>query len=224
MERANAARRRLDVEYFDRRREGRSARHRNLDHPERYRIQPAGKGARGIPPLRPGDRIPRAFSAPGVLIASPITVWRGLLDQPTIDVSADTASISINCESRLIEMNVAVDRRYTDKAIPAMSGSPSSIRFRISPSIGAALQRSISEPHQCPGVQTGRLPSMSSSLQAAPDVSSGGSGIVACSWQMQFERSLAGILPAAFGRNIRRLVRRDGFCEPGKTDGVSDHR
>ena len=56
-----------------------------------------------------------AFSAPGTLIANPITVWSGLLDQPTIDVSADTASISINCESRLIEMNVAVDRRYTDQ-------------------------------------------------------------------------------------------------------------
>jgi len=56
-----------------------------------------------------------AFSAPGTLIASPITVWSGLLDHPTIDVSGDTASISINCESRLIEMNVSVDRRYTDQ-------------------------------------------------------------------------------------------------------------
>jgi hypothetical protein len=56
-----------------------------------------------------------AFSAPGVLIASPIIVWSGLLDQPTIDVSGDSASISINCESRLIEMNVSVDRRYTDQ-------------------------------------------------------------------------------------------------------------
>jgi len=55
-----------------------------------------------------------AFSA-GTLIASPITVWSGLLDQPTIDVSGETASIAINCESRLIEMNVSVDRRYTDQ-------------------------------------------------------------------------------------------------------------
>jgi hypothetical protein len=55
-----------------------------------------------------------AFSA-GVLIPSPITVWSGLLDQPTIDVSGETASIAINCESRLIEMNVSVDRRYTDQ-------------------------------------------------------------------------------------------------------------
>jgi hypothetical protein len=55
-----------------------------------------------------------AFSA-GALIPSPVTVWSGLLDQPTIDVSGETASIAINCESRLIEMNVSVDRRYTDQ-------------------------------------------------------------------------------------------------------------
>ena len=56
-----------------------------------------------------------AFSSPGVLIANPICLWAGNLDVPTIDVGADTASISINCESRLIEMNVSVDRRYTDQ-------------------------------------------------------------------------------------------------------------
>lgn len=48
----------------------------------------------------------------GVLIASPITSWAGRLDQATVDVGVE-ASISINCESRLLDMNVAVDRRYT---------------------------------------------------------------------------------------------------------------
>jgi hypothetical protein len=56
-----------------------------------------------------------AFSSPGVLIANPVTIWAGTLDQPTIDVGADLASISINCESRLLEMNVSIERRYTDQ-------------------------------------------------------------------------------------------------------------
>jgi hypothetical protein len=56
-----------------------------------------------------------AFSSPGVLIPDPITLWSGALDQPTIDVGGDSASISINCESRLLEMNVSVERRYTDQ-------------------------------------------------------------------------------------------------------------
>jgi len=56
-----------------------------------------------------------AFSSPGVLISSPITLWSGKLDQPTIDVGSDLASISIACESRLLQMNVSVERRYTDQ-------------------------------------------------------------------------------------------------------------
>lgn len=49
----------------------------------------------------------------GSLIANPITSWAGRMDQPTIDVAGSTASISINCENRLADMNAAVDRRYT---------------------------------------------------------------------------------------------------------------
>lgn len=49
----------------------------------------------------------------GALIADPITSWSGRMDQPTIDIDGKTASISINCENRLIDMNTAVDRRYT---------------------------------------------------------------------------------------------------------------
>jgi hypothetical protein len=37
------------------------------------------------------------------------------MDQPTIDVDGTTATIAINCESRLLDMNVAVDRRYTNE-------------------------------------------------------------------------------------------------------------
>lgn len=51
----------------------------------------------------------------GSLIASPITSWAGRMDQPTIDVAGDTVTIAINCENRLLDMNVAVDRRYTNQ-------------------------------------------------------------------------------------------------------------
>ena len=49
----------------------------------------------------------------GALIANPATAWSGRMDRPQIDIDGRTSSISINCESRLLNMNVAVDRRYT---------------------------------------------------------------------------------------------------------------
>lgn len=51
----------------------------------------------------------------GVLVDTPITTWAGRMDQPTIEFGADEATISINCENRLLDMNVAVDRRYTNE-------------------------------------------------------------------------------------------------------------
>lgn len=53
------------------------------------------------------------FDSSGGLISSPITAWAGRMDQPTIEVGAAAATISIACENRLLEMNVAYDRRYT---------------------------------------------------------------------------------------------------------------
>jgi len=53
------------------------------------------------------------YDATNTLISSPATSWKGRMDQPTIDVDTDSAVITINCESRLIDMNVASDRRYT---------------------------------------------------------------------------------------------------------------
>jgi len=35
------------------------------------------------------------------------------MDQPEVNVSAQSATITINCENRLIDMNVSVARRYT---------------------------------------------------------------------------------------------------------------
>lgn len=49
------------------------------------------------------------------LIDTPVIAWAGRMDQPTIDVDGQTCTISINCENRLVEMNVAVDRRYTNE-------------------------------------------------------------------------------------------------------------
>lgn len=54
-------------------------------------------------------------SAPTTLIASPVFAWAGRTDQPTVEVDGTTATISINCENRLVDMNVAVDRRYTNE-------------------------------------------------------------------------------------------------------------
>src|SRR6266853_1586816 len=55
------------------------------------------------------------FDASGVLIADPVCCFAGRMDQPTLDVTGTSATISINCENRLLEMNVAVDRRYTNE-------------------------------------------------------------------------------------------------------------
>lgn len=58
-------------------------------------------------------------ASPPALISSPITSWAGRMDVPTVDVGADAVTITVACENRLMEMNVACDRRYTavDQAI-----------------------------------------------------------------------------------------------------------
>jgi hypothetical protein len=55
------------------------------------------------------------FDANSSLIADPAGCFVGQMDQPTLDVTGTSATIAINCESRLIELNVAVDRRYTNE-------------------------------------------------------------------------------------------------------------
>lgn len=51
----------------------------------------------------------------GELIPDPTISFAGRMDQPTIDVGATTATISIACENRLADMNVSVERRYTNE-------------------------------------------------------------------------------------------------------------
>jgi hypothetical protein len=53
--------------------------------------------------------------AGGSLIASPVTSWAGRMDQPTVDVDGATSEITINCESRLLDMNTTCGRRYTQE-------------------------------------------------------------------------------------------------------------
>lgn len=53
--------------------------------------------------------------SPWAIIPDPLIAWAGRMDQPAIDVLNTTASINLNCENRLVAMNVAVDRRYTNE-------------------------------------------------------------------------------------------------------------
>lgn len=53
--------------------------------------------------------------AAGALVDSPVVLWSGGMDQPSITVSAETASISVNCEDLLISLNVPIDRRLTQQ-------------------------------------------------------------------------------------------------------------
>ena len=53
------------------------------------------------------------FDSSGALIPNPILVWAGRMDQPTIEAGGQTAQLKINCENRLLDMNVSVNRRYT---------------------------------------------------------------------------------------------------------------
>lgn len=52
------------------------------------------------------------FDGNGNLIPNPTIVWSGQTDQPKISFGPETATIEMNCESRLFEMNVSSDFRY----------------------------------------------------------------------------------------------------------------
>lgn len=59
------------------------------------------------------------FDASGSLIADPLTSWAGRIDQPEFTISGSEATIVVKCESRILDLNVPSDRRYTqaDQAI-----------------------------------------------------------------------------------------------------------
>ena len=51
---------------------------------------------------------------PLALLADPIPIWAGRTDQVKIQVGSSTASVSLNCESRLLDVNLSTARRYTN--------------------------------------------------------------------------------------------------------------
>ena len=53
------------------------------------------------------------FDESNVLVPNPVISFAGRMDQPTLEVGGETAAISINCENRLLDMNVSTERRYT---------------------------------------------------------------------------------------------------------------
>jgi hypothetical protein len=55
------------------------------------------------------------FDAAGALIEDPIISFRGRMDQPTLTVNGPSAALNIQCENRLLDMNVSVESRYTDQ-------------------------------------------------------------------------------------------------------------
>jgi len=73
------------------------------------------------------------FDAAGALIADPAVAFKGRLDVPSIDADESTCTISVSYESRLIDLERARDRRYTneDQAIDY----PLDLGFEYVPSI-----------------------------------------------------------------------------------------
>lgn len=55
------------------------------------------------------------LTAAGALIADPVQLFYGEIDSPSIVESGDTASVTVQCESRLIDLERSRERRYTDQ-------------------------------------------------------------------------------------------------------------
>lgn len=55
-----------------------------------------------------------AFNSAGVLLADPVKIFSGRMDQPTIEDTGDTCTVTIAAESRLVDLQRSRERRYTD--------------------------------------------------------------------------------------------------------------
>jgi hypothetical protein len=49
------------------------------------------------------------------MVSNPVIAFQGRMDQPTISHDGSTATIQINCESRLVDLNTPAERRYTNE-------------------------------------------------------------------------------------------------------------
>jgi len=56
----------------------------------------------------------------GSLIDSPVIAWAGRMDQPTFRISPEDLTLSINCETRLLDMNIPVAFLYTNEQQQAL--------------------------------------------------------------------------------------------------------
>jgi len=55
------------------------------------------------------------FDTSNALIPDPVCSFSGRMDEPVITVAGETATLAINCESRLVDMDTPYNRRYTDE-------------------------------------------------------------------------------------------------------------
>lgn len=69
------------------------------------------------------------FDSTGTLIPDPILIWAGDVDQPSIVVSGEYATIALRCESPLFRMNVPVDRRYTQDDQQILASGDQAFQF-----------------------------------------------------------------------------------------------
>lgn len=54
-----------------------------------------------------------AFDGAGDVIADPVQIWSGRMDTMTIEYRGEVSTISVQCETRIIDLNRSRERRYT---------------------------------------------------------------------------------------------------------------
>jgi len=57
------------------------------------------------------------FSIGTLIDSAPIATWVGRLDLPRFGVGAEEVTLELSCESRLLDMDLSVERRYTTEDI-----------------------------------------------------------------------------------------------------------
>jgi hypothetical protein len=63
------------------------------------------------------------------LILDPVVVFAGRIDTMTISDTGPTATLSVSCESRLVDLERARERRYTDEDQRELHPSDTSFRY-----------------------------------------------------------------------------------------------
>jgi hypothetical protein len=58
---------------------------------------------------------PQATSMSGLVIDTPVCLFSGIMDAPSIDMDTNTCTISIDVEDKMVELNRSRGGRYTDQ-------------------------------------------------------------------------------------------------------------